>query len=465
MALPAWAWEREEARSLLQARDVPGLLRFAQRFGGASQTRLASATGISQGRISEILNGRKSVVAFEVYERVAEGIGMPDTARMLFGLAPKDVAAFMNPRPAASEPRSAVPRQIPPAREEADEEVRRREFVGIAGATLFQAATGPTLALDDIAAALTRYAGAPEATTTGRYDVAGLSRDVHRAKAGYQACHYTAVAKRLPNLLTRLDDAASALEGDERLRAHTLRAEAYHVAASVLLKTEERGLAWLAADRSMRAARDSENPTTAGASARVLTRALMRDRHYRAAADLASEAAQRVAEGTEEHTPDSLSVYGALLLSGSVAAAQREDRAQAFTLLDEAEDAGRKLGGDHNYQWTAFGPTNVLLHRVNAAVELGDAGSAIDYARRIDLDNVDVTERKAMLFVDASRAYSQWGKLDKAYQALATAEQIAPEEVGARPMVRGLLGDLRSRSTGHLHTSINQLAERTATTR
>src|SRR5690606_3517684 len=45
VSVPAWAWEREEARSLLQARDVPGLLRFAQRFGGASQTRLASATG------------------------------------------------------------------------------------------------------------------------------------------------------------------------------------------------------------------------------------------------------------------------------------------------------------------------------------------------------------------------------------------------------------------------------------
>ncbi|MDA2809048.1 helix-turn-helix transcriptional regulator [Nocardiopsis sp. RSe5-2] len=465
MTVPAWAWEREEARGLLQARDVPGLLRFAQRFGGASQTRLASATGISQGRISEILNGRKTVVAFEVYERVAEGIGMPDTARMLFGLAPKDVAAFTANRPPATQAEQAVPPQFAPLREEADEDVRRRDFVGLAGATLFQAATGPALSFDDIAAALTRYAGPPAAGPAARYDVAGLSKDVHRAKAGYQACHYTAVAKRLPQLLSRLDDAASALEGDERLRVHTLRAEAYHVAASVLLKTEERGLAWLAADRSMRAARDSENPTTAGASARVLTRALMRDRHYRAAADFASDAAQRVAEGTEEHTPDSLSVYGALLLSGSVAAAQREDRAQALILLEEAEDAGRRLGGDHNYQWTAFGPTNVLLHRVNAAVELGDAGSAIDYARRIDLDNIDVTERKAMLFVDASRAYSQWGKLDKAYQALATAERIAPEELATRPMVRGLLDDLRSRSTGHLHTSITELAERTATTR
>ncbi|GAA1108798.1 helix-turn-helix domain-containing protein [Nocardiopsis composta] len=106
VSVPAWAWEREEARSLLQARDVPGLLRFAQRFGGASQTRLASATGISQGRISEILNGRQTVVAFEVYERVAEGIGMPDTARMLFGLAPKDVTAFTANRPPAPPGRS-----------------------------------------------------------------------------------------------------------------------------------------------------------------------------------------------------------------------------------------------------------------------------------------------------------------------------------------------------------------------
>ncbi len=35
--------------------------------------------------------------------------------------------------------------------------------------------------------------------------------------------------------------------------------------------------------------------------------------------------------------------------------------------LDEADDAARRLGADGNARWTAFGPTNARLHRVNIA--------------------------------------------------------------------------------------------------
>ncbi|SPL99955.1 unnamed protein product [[Actinomadura] parvosata subsp. kistnae] len=44
--------------------------------------------------------------------------------------------------------------------------------------------------------------------------------------------------------------------------------------------------------------------------------------------------------------------------------------------------------------WTAFGPNNVLCHRVHIALRLGDAGTAIDYARQVDLDLLPINERK-----------------------------------------------------------------------
>jgi hypothetical protein len=55
------------------------------------------------------------------------------------------------------------------------------------------------------------------------------------------------------------------------LRACALSADAYHVAASVLLKLGDHGLAWLAADRSMRAAAFSQQPLAVGSSARIIT--------------------------------------------------------------------------------------------------------------------------------------------------------------------------------------------------
>jgi hypothetical protein len=98
-----------------------------------------------------------------------------------------------------------------------------------------------------------------------------------------------------------------------------------------------------------------------------------------------------------------------------------------MTLLNEAGQAGPRLGSDHNHWWTAFGPVNVLLHRINVAVRLGDAGSAISYARKLNLDQLTVTERKASFFVDTAQAFSQWGKHQNALNALRAAEELAPQ--------------------------------------
>jgi hypothetical protein len=109
---------------------------------------------------------------------------------------------------------------------------------------------------------------------------------------------------------------------------------------------------------------------------------------------------------------------------------------------DEAGDAGRRVGADANLRWTAFGPTNITLHQVNIAVTLGDAGTAIDTARTVNLDQVTVTERKASLLIDTARAFLQYGKHENAYLALRAARDIAPEEVAGRPVVCQLVRDL-----------------------
>ncbi|OUC97401.1 helix-turn-helix domain-containing protein [Streptosporangium minutum] len=91
--IPAWVWDRDESREILQKRDVAGLFNLAVKYDGASQVRISTATGISQGRISQIIRGQRQVTDLEVYERIAAGLGLPDHARMLFGLAPLDIAS------------------------------------------------------------------------------------------------------------------------------------------------------------------------------------------------------------------------------------------------------------------------------------------------------------------------------------------------------------------------------------
>jgi hypothetical protein len=98
------------------------------------------------------------------------------------------------------------------------------------------------------------------------------------------------------------------------------------------------------------------------------------------------------------------------------------------------------LRPDANLRGTAFGPVNAQMHQVNVAVALGDAGTAIDLARRIDLRAVPVTERKASLHIDVARAFFQWASTGRPTPR--SAKDSAPQEVAARPSVGTLACDL-----------------------
>ncbi|MFD0686827.1 helix-turn-helix domain-containing protein [Actinomadura fibrosa] len=90
--LPTRAWALDDVRAALTSRDVSAILRAAQQHAGVTQSRLAIATGLGQGRTNEIVNGRRTVVRLDVFERIADGLTMPDHARALLGLAPRRAA-------------------------------------------------------------------------------------------------------------------------------------------------------------------------------------------------------------------------------------------------------------------------------------------------------------------------------------------------------------------------------------
>ncbi|WKU45943.1 XRE family transcriptional regulator [Streptomyces sp. VNUA116] len=87
--LPDWTWQRAEVRAALRARDIGAVFRHVQQFGGVSQARIATATGLYQARVNEIINGRREVALLDVFERIADGLCLPDDARHLLGLASK----------------------------------------------------------------------------------------------------------------------------------------------------------------------------------------------------------------------------------------------------------------------------------------------------------------------------------------------------------------------------------------
>jgi tetratricopeptide (TPR) repeat protein len=281
-----------------------------------------------------------------------------------------------------------------------------------------------------------------------------LAGQVAVVKGDYQACRYERVHDRLVSLLPAFAAARSHLVGDERTRLDVLATDLYHVVGSVLLKCGDRAMAMVEAERSARCGLDSGDPVAAGVSARILTHALLGNGHSRRAVALAQQAAADLGQATRLGSTDAIAVYGALVLRGAIAAAGAGDRDAAATMLDEAAAAATRLGHDGNDRWTGFGPNNVLQHRVNVALVLGDAGTAITFARQVRVDRITLAERKASLFVDVAQAYTQWGRHEQALSALRAAYRIAPEEIRSRPAVHRIVDDLAVLSRGHTRSRV-----------
>ncbi len=186
------------------------------------------------------------------------------------------------------------------------------------------------------------------------------------------------------------------------------------------------------------AARETGDPVVTGSLFRSVAHALLSTGRYGEARRLTEDTAAYLQPSLGSPSPELLSVYGTLFLAGSMAAARASDATTTRTFLTEADDAARRLGHDANHLWTAFGPTNVAIHRVATAAELGDVQVAIDLGPRVDTSAMPM-ERRIRHAIEIARAYSAWNRVDDALSTLLDAEQMAPEQVQYHMLSRQLV--------------------------
>jgi len=118
-----------------------------------------------------------------------------------------------------------------------------------------------------------------------------------------------------------------------------------------------------------------------------------------------------------------------------------------------------KLGIDRNDFHTEFGPTNVAVHAVSLALELGDAGEALRHATSIDPSELS-PERRANFLIDVARAYGQRRRVLEAVRTLEEVEALTPEQIPSHPAVRQLVRDLLRGERGHANPLLRALARR-----
>ncbi|MFK4042446.1 helix-turn-helix domain-containing protein [Nonomuraea wenchangensis] len=314
---------------------------------------------------------------------------------------------------------------------------------------------------EGIREAMLRYDGL--SPSSGRAESLHWMRlELHRINRLYQSARYDEAGQRLPDLIRAAERGRQAVPRKHRRPADTLKALIYHCAATVLTRVDEPDLAWSAADRSLAAAGDADRPLLAAVSAYRLGYTLIKMRRAEQARDLAVRAAESLRGGQQRADAILDSVRGGLHLVAASAAAHAFDRAGTEAHLAQAMSIADRIGHERNDFWTAFGITNIQIHRLSSAITFGDAKLAVTLGEALDLSRLPVSllGRRAQVHLDLARAYTVQRKDAAAVHTLLEAERLSPQLIRYDQRTRDVLAQLVKREHRPSTPQLRDLARR-----
>ncbi|MDI3385587.1 helix-turn-helix domain-containing protein [Streptomyces sp. B-S-A8] len=296
-----------------------------------------------------------------------------------------------------------------------------------------------------------------------RTDLADLRTAVDEIWQLAHSNRYAELSTELGRILPRLERAARTAVAKDRPEAYSLLARAYQALSAAFVRQNEADAAWVAADRSISAAERSGRPLDGFAGIFRLAHAFVRLGRYdqaEHAARSAISALRRYTDDPERATEAALSLLGALHLVLALVFARAKNRTDARKEMECARRVARRLGEDRDDFDLEFGPTNVEIQAVSIAVDLGDAGEAIDIGETLDAAHLSA-ERQARLAMDLGRAHAQLRHAGEAIRWFLRAEELAPEMVKSHIAARSAVRDLMLVTGRSAPTELKRLADRT----
>lgn len=367
------------------------------RRGGMTQEVLAGLAGISQPYLSQIETGMRPLDRKDTQIALARALNI-------------SVAQLVN---------ATDTEQVDPMREQA------------------------LIHVPQICAALIEIS-AGEVHEFAAIDQETARREVLELTGLRNASDYAALAPRLPRLLRALS-----VHGDGVHNLTPQYVEALFAARFALRSMGRPDMAREAAQLGLDAARKFGDPAWTGQAIYSWVQAFPAE-----SAELGARIIKRAADDLQlDSTRNAKEVYGCLhiLAAHQEAIAQHPHNAEAH--LNEAADVAAFLGepqrtgplsAGFNGNW--FSPAQVDIWRVACAAELGDTGTALTVASRIDLSAIPLPNRHVYYFTDLARALAADEKDREALEALARAERAAPQHFRFNPVVRDLTATIITRA-------------------
>lgn len=451
-------WQCDSIRAAVESGDLGAIVRTVRRANHVTLADLAQQCGYSTSTLSRMERGKQPLRDVRVLRSLAEALRIPPA---LLGLSDTPQRFVRAPQPVARVGVVLVP-------DEETEPMRRRTLLAgltslagtaVLGSTSRSPATRSPVGAGSVEA-LERALLDPPATGGVPVAVPRLRQQIAVARSVFQHGRYTDVASRLPDLLstamaTRADGATS----EDIANANGLLAELHTLTSELMVKFGNDRLAWTTADRAIQTAHGADDLLTRAGARRAWAIVLRRAGHAETAQRVVVDAAADL-QPDLHCGPEYLSVYGSLLSTAAYTAAVDGDRATARTLIGEAVDAAARLGTDGNHRFTAFGPTGVELYRISIARVLGDYGTAIEAAQRINPAGIPLVERRARYWCDVARSYHEWNRPNQCYRALLAAEHASPDEVRYRKPIQHITTSLLRHPTAHSLPGLRAFAAR-----
>ena len=285
-----------------------------------------------------------------------------------------------------------------------------------------------------------------------------LTKAVGSIWLAYQHSRFSYVVAELHRLLPVAAATVAAQTGQGRRQAEVQLAYVYQVASCVLTKLGEQDLAFTCADRGDRLVQDSDDLAARTSVQRSIAHTLMSNGHYDDALAVVEQTLSLVPSGTTD--PRLLSTSGTLHLVGAMTSARVGSRPAAHEHLVKADRAAEALGRDANLLWTAFGPTNVAIHQVSVAAELGDYQRAAALGEPIDVSPMPM-ERQVRHRLEVARALHFQRRQRDSLSLVLHAETSAPDQVRRHFLTHALIQEWVRSKTLRPSLELHGLARRT----
>jgi transcriptional regulator with XRE-family HTH domain len=290
-------------------------------------------------------------------------------------------------------------------------------------------------------------------------DLDELARQIERTWQAWQtasAFRYDAVGQQLPGLIRQVQTTVSRLDGTERRQALRLASTLYQLTRTWTKRVGEYELSLVAADRAVSCALDADDPDLAGAAAWNLAMILSAQGKTEQSRAVIARAIAVLARRMDRPSMRRLAVYGGLHLLGATEAARDDKAGEAHQLLDMAAAVAGTTGETNHFRMV-FGPTNVALHRVSTAVELGRNREALTFAERIAVHAAPAVERRLTYHLDTARCYARTGNDVTAVHMLQRIYGESPEELRYSSLVRETLRQLKGRAKATIEPDLRPL--------